>query len=85
MYLHNKRTGHKVYLAKYYPSTGWYTVGNDLVGDLNDAFRSADFGHLSPEDQAKNMAKFSFGPPYSAAENVMLGDEWELTYDEVSQ
>ena len=26
MYLVNKHSGEKIYLAKYYPSTGWYTT-----------------------------------------------------------
>ncbi len=85
MYLRNKRTGYVVYLAKYYPSTGWYTVADDLEGVINEAFRVADFGHLSPQDQAICKSKFGFGPPYSAAENVMLGDEWELAYDSTTE
>jgi hypothetical protein len=39
MYLANKRTGAKVCLAKYYPSTGWYVHAEEsLVAKLEEAF-----------------------------------------------
>jgi hypothetical protein len=43
MYLKNRRTGAKVLLAKYYPSTGWYAFhapdrGVDLISKLDETF-----------------------------------------------
>ena len=40
MYLVNKNSGEKIYLAKYYPSTGWYSLPDienqmDLVFEKN--------------------------------------------------
>jgi len=42
MWLTNKRTGAKVLLAKYYPSTGWYVFHDDLVAKLNALFDAND-------------------------------------------
>lgn len=54
MYLTNKRTGSKVLLAKYYPSTGWYVfdVNGDRIAKIDAAFDESDFGHLPTEDRA---------------------------------
>ena len=43
MYLVNKRTGARVFLAKYYPNTGWYTVG-EISPHLDEAF-DVDVGY----------------------------------------
>lgn len=37
MYLVNARTGARVYLAKYYPSTGWYCVEPETLAQRLDA------------------------------------------------
>jgi hypothetical protein len=47
MYLTNKRTGDKVCLAKYYPSTGWYALDDNgtsknLVQRMNEAMTAAE-------------------------------------------
>lgn len=47
MWLVNTRTNHRVLLAKYYPSTGWYAYGTQsealasIDGALNAAFDEA--------------------------------------------
>lgn len=38
LYLKCKRTGEKVFLAKYYPSTGWYVSNDELVKNLDEMF-----------------------------------------------
>lgn len=38
MWLVNKRLGQEILLAKYYPSTGWYTFHADLSEKLDIAF-----------------------------------------------
>lgn len=40
MWLTNKRTGAKVLLAKYYPSTGWYPYHDDIHDKLMKLFES---------------------------------------------
>lgn len=81
MYLKNTRTGQKVYLAKYYPSTGWYVVAEESLNDrLALAFDEADFGYLGPEERAAKRAQPKFGPPYSAG--GMYGAEWAIEFEE---
>ncbi len=47
LYLTCKRTGEKVMLAKYYPSTGWHVRNDELVEHLNQMFaRDTCSGHL---------------------------------------
>ena len=60
MYLRNKRTGDEIYIAKYYPSTGWYTF-DGVAECMNEGFHKADFGHLTPEEQAQNDAHEGMG------------------------
>lgn len=38
MWLKNKRTGAQVLLAKYYPTTGWYTFHDDIHDKLDNLF-----------------------------------------------
>ncbi len=79
MYLVNRKTGHKICLAKYYPSTGWFT-SVDCGSRLNEAFHQSDFSHLSPEERDAKLGertlgghKANYDPP-----DVMYGDQWEL-------
>lgn len=86
MFLVNKRTGVKIYLAKYYPSTGWFSIlGSEKK--LDDGFDKSDFGHLTPEEQALKDGEPGFGPFYAnyPASHLHLGDQWELEYESVSQ
>lgn len=41
MWLKNVKTGEQVLLAKYYPTTGWYTFHDD-IGKRMDALFDAD-------------------------------------------
>lgn len=34
----------KIFIAKYYPGTGWYFANDDFEIKLNEAFNSDDFG-----------------------------------------
>jgi len=62
MYLVNTRTGDKVFIGKYYPSTGWYVFDADnFVARVSEAFQRADFGDLSYEEASKNNVCSSGG------------------------
>lgn len=82
MYLVNKRTGTRIYLAKYYPSSGWYPP-TDIEERLSKGFDESDFGHLSGDERLTRALTFG-GPPYANASDVMCGDDWELEYEERS-
>jgi hypothetical protein len=79
MSLVNKTTGVRIYLAKYYPSTGWYPPSN-ILELLNIGFESSDFGHLTIEERGAKASQVGFGPPY--AQGGMWGDDWHLVYEE---
>lgn len=54
MYLVNTRTGHRVKLAKYYPSTGWYvpyprTLTSQLTMSFDDAGEPPELNHGTGE------------------------------------
>jgi len=34
----------KIFIAKYYPGTGWYTANENLILKLDEAFNKDDFG-----------------------------------------
>jgi hypothetical protein len=71
MYLVNTRTGRRVYLAKYYPSTGWYPP-HKSISDLSDAFDEAEFDlRRNPVDVLQGRACSGGG---------MDGEEWSLEY-----
>ncbi len=40
MFLVNKRTGARVFLAKYYPGTGWYSAGSHVHEAIDAAFEA---------------------------------------------
>lgn len=80
MYLKNTRTGDRIYLAKYYPSTGWYRPSWVVVSAINRGFDVADFGHLTEEQRAENAARQGLGVPYPSA-GGMFGEEWIVEYD----
>lgn len=79
MYLVNKRTGARVYIAKYYPSTGWYTVIESH--ELDKAFDEADFGHLTDEQRVENVIHEGLGAPHKSP-GGMYADEWTLEYEQ---
>jgi hypothetical protein len=76
MYLVNKRTATRIYLAKYYPSTGWYAP-EGVEERLSKGFDEADFGHLTEEQLRKNAAHIGFGVPH-ISRGGMWGNEWKL-------
>lgn len=53
MYLVHKKTGQSIFIAKYFPQTGWFTTNENLTADLNKEFNKQDFGdeewHLDKE------------------------------------
>ena len=78
MYLRNKRTGRTVYLAKFYPSLGWFRP-DSYHKSLNLEFSEAEF---SLEELVEFYDRgLGSGPPYSGGtpEN---GAEWELVYED---
>ncbi len=88
MYLVNKRTGTRIYLAKYYPSTGWYAVAREpeesFADKINRGFHEADFGHLSLDERAANARHRGLGVPHPSPAG-MWGDEWALEYEQTAQ
>jgi len=78
MYLVNKTTGVRIYLAKYYPSTGWYAP-RGIESDMNAAFDKSDFGHLSEEERKALEGVEGCGP---FAQGGMYGAGWVLEYEE---
>lgn len=80
MYFFNTRTKQQVYIAKYYPSTGWYfTVEVEQV--LGEAFNKADFGDLTEEQLKENAAHKGLGVPHTAISSPIEGAEWELRFE----
>jgi len=79
MYLVNRRTGDRIYLAKYYPSYGWIALP-DLSLEMREMFFRADFGHLPAKEQRRAQFKTHMGPPYAFSAAVE-GAEWELQYE----
>ena len=80
MYLKNTRTGDRVYLAKYYPSTGWYSPVSVTLNSINEGFDKADFGHLTYRQHLENMAHSGLGVPHISG-GGMFGEEWVLEYE----
>lgn len=80
MYLVNERTGTRVYLAKYYPSTGWYPP-DDVAQRLTDAFDIADFGHLSDAERVENAIHHGLGGVPHKSLGGMYGDRWRVEYE----
>lgn len=83
MYLFNTRTKQSVYLAKYYPSTGWYLncKGGEVEETMSNAFHQADFGELTPEQEAANARHVGFGVPFPSDSREVEGAEWEIRYE----
>lgn len=81
MFLVNRKTGARIMLAKYYPSTGWYAY-DGLTDKVNEVFHKHDFGHLNEIQEAANAAHQGFGVPYPS-EGGMYGDtDWYIDYEE---
>jgi len=81
MYLVNKRTGTRIIIAKFYPSTGWYTA-EAIKKTLDAAFDESDFGHLTDQERREKEYQVGFGPPYAFDP---IGDEWTLEYSDVTE
>lgn len=81
MFLFNPKTGVKICLAKYYPSTGWVSE-DGLSEHLNEAFDKSDFGYLTEEQKTEKNLQPGFGPPYANYDptHLRLGDKWKLVY-----
>jgi hypothetical protein len=80
MFLANKRTGARIMLAKYYPSTGWYTSDKGLLKRLDEAFDAADFGHLTQDQRTENSEHVGLGAPHISYGQT-YGEEWVLEYE----
>lgn len=84
MYLKNTRTGKRIYLAKYYPSTGWYPV-IDSKEDLEFKFDEAEFAHLIPQQRDARSAHlirfWKETPDEFISPGGMYGKEWVLEYE----
>ncbi len=76
MFLVNNRTGQKVMLAKYYPSTGWYVQNEKIKESLDDAFNIADFG---VEDWPNTVPPKPDGK--IAVGGMWGGNEWQIEYE----
>lgn len=79
MYLLNRRTGTRIYIAKYYPSTGWLPV-RGVENRMLNGFDLVDFGHLTSEQRRENFQHLGLGVPHPSA-GGMYGAEWELEYE----
>jgi hypothetical protein len=79
MYIVNKKTGTKIYLAKYYPSLGWYVPEAVSIDGINKQFDDSDFGHLSSEERYLKAMQPGFGPPY--ANGDQFGCDWHIEYE----
>ena len=76
----NTRTGEQFLLAKYYPSTGWFSREPETLGErLNAWFDKQDFGHLNDEQRAENAAVPGLGVPHVSS-GGMYGEEYELRF-----
>lgn len=87
MFLVNRRTGVKIYLAKYYPSTGWMASSN-IGTELSDGLERSDFGYLGNEEEMARRSQVGLGgEPYANYDPkyLMLGDQWELEYDGITK
>ena len=80
MWLVNTRTGKKIQIAKYYPSTGWF-CGETLGERLNQWFDDQDFGHLSEFERRRNERSGLAEVPRTSAGGVW-GAEYELELEE---
>ena len=65
LYLKSKRTGERVLIAKYYPSTGWYakSAPKDKVVEF---FRKHSYGETTYEDTDTHRIK-AIGGMYDSA------------------
>ena len=78
MYLVNRRTGDKVFIGKYYPSTGWYISDPDnFISKVSNAFHRADFGEITYEEAQRDGV---------CANGGMWGDtSWCIQYESVDE
>lgn len=81
MFLVNRRTGAKVMIAKYYPSTGWFAY-DGLTEKVNQAFHHHDFGHLTTAQEAANAAHHGLGVPHTSEGGMFGGADWYIDYEE---
>lgn len=72
MFLVHPESGEKIYLAKYYPSTGWYV--DTSIEAINKAFNRSDFG----SDDWPNGEQ---GKPKQTAAGGLCGTVWKIEYE----
>lgn len=92
MYLVNGRTGARIQIAKFNPSTGWYLSTDSNT--IHAAFHQADYGehpeHPS-EEQVGEAALSTPGPllpgerdvPYQAFGGNVGDTSWRIEYEEL--
>lgn len=80
MFLVHKERGQRIYLAKYYPSTGWL-ARDDIQKTMEEAFFQEAFGHVTEEKlHARSIPMSVDGRPHALG--GMFGSGWALEFDE---
>ena len=79
MVMVNTRTGERFFLAKYYPSTGWYSQTRwdkkrDVGAELDAFFHKQDFGDKPYEDLVRGV-DYAAGGMYGAEYRIDLEEE----------
>lgn len=80
MWLVNKVTGEKTYIATYYRETGWHLF---ITGDqICEVFNEAAYGHLTESERKLMDKRIKEGPPF--AKGSLFGDDWTIEYDHLT-
>jgi hypothetical protein len=80
MYLINEELGECIFIAKYFPVTGWYVKNDDLVDALNKIFHRTDYPDVPCEEfkWEELLKKGIF------AKGGMDGNtDWEIAYEHI--
>lgn len=81
MYLLHVPTGRALYLAKYYPSTGWFKHAPETLGiDLMQFFNDCDFWLLTDEQRKENNSTLSFPSPHTSS-GGFEGADYAIAYE----
>lgn len=75
LYFKFKRTGEKVLLAKYYPSTGWYVFYDDFKSKLDALFNGDDFGTIGAKCAVGGM--YDDGVPHELEYEIVDSEHLE--------
>src|SRR6056300_411441 len=76
LYLKCKRTGEQILLAKYYPSTGWYSPKDNLIKQLNDMLERDSFPNTTHKYAEQEGIKAQ-GGMYDAHAHELVYEEEE--------